>query len=70
LRTTSRTIVDGDRPNRRAIERRDSPAAKPREISSRSRNDNRNGERGDSTTTGRRNLATSPHTVRWCRPIC
>jgi hypothetical protein len=55
LRATSRTIVDGDLPNRPAIDRRDSPAASPREISSRSRNDNRNGERIGSGATGRRN---------------
>jgi hypothetical protein len=56
LRATSRTIVDGDRPNRRAIERRDSPTANPREISSRSRKDNRNRERTGSTRAGRRNF--------------
>jgi hypothetical protein len=34
-------IVDGARPNRSAIDRHDSFAAIPREISSRSANDNR-----------------------------
>ena len=42
---TSREIVDGDRPSRRAIDRNDSPPARPREISSRSVNDNRNADR-------------------------
>jgi hypothetical protein len=53
LTFTSREIVDGDLPSRRAIERRDSPPARPREISSRSVNDNRNGERCRSGTGGR-----------------
>jgi hypothetical protein len=52
---TSREIVDGDRPNRRAIARSASPLARPREISSRSVNDNRNGDRVRSGTGGRRN---------------
>jgi hypothetical protein len=51
--TFSREIVDGDRPNLRAIDRRDSPPARPREISSRSANDNRNGERLRTGTGGR-----------------
>ena len=42
---TSREIVDGARPSRAAIDRIDSPPASPREISSRSHSDNRNGER-------------------------
>ena len=53
-RATSREIVDGDRPNRRAIDRNDSPPARPREISSRSVNDNRNGDRTGSRAGGRR----------------
>ncbi len=39
LRATSRLSVDGARPNRRARTRSDSPAATPREISSRSTRD-------------------------------
>ena len=54
---TSREIVDGDRSSRRAINRNDSPPASPREISSRSVSDNRNGDRIGSGTNGRRNLA-------------
>src|SRR5260370_4755829 len=50
---TSREIVDGDLPSRRAIDRRDSPPAKPREISSRSVNDNRNCDRFRSAIGGR-----------------
>jgi len=52
---TSREIVDADRANRRAIDRNDSPPANPREISSRSVNDNRNADRTGSRTGGRRN---------------
>ena len=48
---TSREIVDGGRPSRRAIARNDSPPANPREISSRSANDNRNADRTGSGTT-------------------
>jgi hypothetical protein len=67
---TSREIVDGDRPSRRrAIDRNASPPASPREISSRSVNDNRNGDRTGSGTTGRRALAISFQTVRCARPI-
>jgi hypothetical protein len=66
---TSREIVDGDRPSRRAIDRSASPPARPREISSRSVNDNRNGDRIGSGTTGRRALAISFQTVRCARPI-
>jgi hypothetical protein len=61
---TSREIVDDDRPSRRAIDRSVSPPASPREISSRSDDDNRNGDRTGSGTTGRRDLAISPHTAR------
>jgi hypothetical protein len=39
LRPTSRLTVDADRPNRRAINRNDSPARTPHAISSRSRRD-------------------------------
>jgi hypothetical protein len=52
---TSREIVDGDRANRRAIDRNDSPPTNPREISSRSANDNRNADRTGSRAGGRRN---------------
>jgi hypothetical protein len=45
LRAISRDTVDGARPMCRAIARNDSPLAAPREISSRSSNDSRNGER-------------------------
>jgi hypothetical protein len=44
LRLISRLIVDGARPSRRAMHRTDSPAATPREISSRSSSDNRAGD--------------------------
>jgi hypothetical protein len=54
LAATSREIVDGARPNRRAIPRNDSPPANPREISSRSTNDNRNADRTGSRARGRR----------------
>jgi hypothetical protein len=54
LAATSREIVDGARPNRRAIARNDSPPTNPREISSRSTTDNRNGDRTDSRTGDRR----------------
>ena len=50
-----RETVDGARPNRRAIARNDSPAARPREISSRSTSDNRNGDRTGSRGGGRCN---------------
>ena len=40
LRVTSRDTVEGARPSRPAILRSDSPAASPREISSRSDSDN------------------------------
>ena len=43
LRLTSRDTVDGSRSSRRAMHRMDSPAARPREISSRSASDNRVG---------------------------
>jgi hypothetical protein len=46
LRAISRAIVDGARPNLAAIARPDSPANTPREISSRSANDSRNGAAG------------------------
>jgi len=42
---TSRLTVEGERPNPVAIARNDRSAAKPREISSRSANDNRNSRR-------------------------
>jgi hypothetical protein len=51
---TSRETVDGDRANRRAIDRNDSPPANPREISSRSVSANRNADRTRSGTAGRR----------------
>jgi hypothetical protein len=53
LRTTSRDTVDGDRPNRHAISRNESPATIPREISSRSANDSRNDDRFGSGFGGR-----------------
>ncbi len=43
---TSRLTVEGERPNPVALARNDRSAAKPREISSRSANDNRNSHRG------------------------
>jgi len=42
---TSRDTVEGARPIRAPIDRNDSPAANPREISSRSSSDSRNGDR-------------------------
>jgi hypothetical protein len=51
---TSREIVDEERPNRRAIDRNESPPANPREISSRSMSDNRNADRTGSGTSRRR----------------
>jgi len=39
LRANSLETVDGERPSRRAIDRTDSPAARPTAISSRSEND-------------------------------
>jgi len=45
LAFTSREIVDSTRPSRRAIDRSESPAAKPLEISSRSASDNLSGDR-------------------------
>ena len=55
---------------RRAIARNDSPLAAHREISSRSANDSRNGERERGAKGLRRDREMWPHTVRWCRPIC
>jgi hypothetical protein len=54
LAATSREIVDGDRSKRAAIDRNDSPPANPREISSRSDNDNRNADRTGSGAGGQR----------------
>jgi hypothetical protein len=45
LAFTSREIVDGTRPSRGAIDRSESPAAKPLEISSRSASDSLSGDR-------------------------
>jgi hypothetical protein len=45
LRFTSRVTVDGARPSLAAIPRHDSPAARPREMSSRSASDSCLGER-------------------------
>ena len=56
-------------PKPAAITRSDSPPASPREISSRSANDNRNGERRRAGTGGWRNFTTHAHTARWLRPI-
>jgi hypothetical protein len=61
---TSRLTVDGARPKRAAIVRSDSPLAKPREISSRSANDNRNGERRRAGVAGWRTFTTHAHTAR------
>ena len=47
---TSRHTVDGARPSRRAISLTGSPAASPREISSRSASDSRNGDRRGSAS--------------------
>jgi len=60
LEATSRDTVEGDRPNRRAIHRNDSPVANPREISSRSPNDNRSGHQSPAGT-GR----FHPAATRW-----
>jgi hypothetical protein len=69
LTFTSLEIVDGDLPSRRAIDRRDSPPASPREISSRSVNDNRNGERLRSGTAGRNIARRLLRTALCARPI-
>jgi hypothetical protein len=53
LRITSRETVDGDRPNRHAINRSESPATIPREIYSRSASDSRSGDRLGSALGGR-----------------
>jgi hypothetical protein len=45
LRLISRVIVEGARPRLVAINRHEAPAANPREISSRSANDNARDER-------------------------
>ena len=50
---TSRHTVDAFRPMRSAIVRNDSPAASPREISSRSSSDKRSGDRFRSGGVGR-----------------
>jgi hypothetical protein len=62
LAATSRDTVDGERPNRRAIHRNDWPPASPREISSRSLNDNRNRHQS-AAGTGRRH----PAATTWVR---
>jgi hypothetical protein len=54
LRATSRDTVDGARPSRRAITRNESPAAIPREISSRSAGVTCSRDRFASTGSGRR----------------
>jgi hypothetical protein len=59
LPATSRHTVDGARPGPLAIRRNDSPAASPREISSRSASDNRSGERFGSRLAGRCNATTA-----------
>src|SRR5918995_81796 len=53
LRATSRDTVDGARASRPAMTRSDSPAARPREISSRSAVDSRSGDRIGSRAGGR-----------------
>jgi hypothetical protein len=65
LPRTSREIVDGARTRRAAIDRNDSPPAIPREISSRSSTDNRNGERTGSGFGTRFNRNTYRRTA--CR---
>jgi hypothetical protein len=59
LAFTSREIVDGTRPNRRPIDRSESPAAKPREISSRSASDNLSGDRVGAGFGSRRSALTA-----------
>jgi hypothetical protein len=56
---TSRHTADGARPTVRAIARTGHPAARPREISSRSASDNRNGDRRGSRLAGRYNATTA-----------
>jgi hypothetical protein len=65
---TSRDTVDGDRSNPPAIWRNDWPATRPREISSRSAGDNRNGDRFRSRGAGRDNANTARRIA--CRDRC
>jgi hypothetical protein len=69
LPATSREIVDGARPNRPAITRNDAPPTNPREISSRSANDNRNVDRTNSRPGGRRTNRKCSATAYRPRPI-
>jgi hypothetical protein len=68
LCATSRDTVDGDRPNPTAIARNDRPATRPREISSRSTGDNRNGDRFRSPGGGFDNEITARRIA--CRERC
>jgi len=56
---TSRHTVDAQRPIPRAIARTDRPAARPREISSRSASDSLSGDRRGSHLAGRYNATTA-----------
>jgi hypothetical protein len=56
---TSRHTVDAQRPIPRAIARTDRPAARPREISSRSASDSLSGDRRGSRFAGRYNATTA-----------
>jgi hypothetical protein len=69
LPLTSREIVDGARPSRRAIEQSDAPPARPREISSRSTSDSRSGDRFDSGFRGRSSLLMYLRIAHRDRPI-
>jgi hypothetical protein len=64
LAATSRHTVDGARPTARAIARTDRPAARPREISSRSASDSLSGDRCGSRLAGRYN-ATTARRIAW-----
>ena len=61
LRATSRDNVDGARPSRPAVTRSDSPAARPREISSRSAVDSFSGDRFGSRRGDRFSRFTAQH---------
>ncbi len=69
---TSRHTVDGERPIPRAIARTDRPAARSREISSRSASDSLSGDRCGSRFAGRysattaRRIAWRDRLISWC----
>ena len=66
----SRHTVDGARPIPSAIRRIDNPAASPREISSRSRSDNRNALRSRGLGRAPPADAMNVRNDEFCRPKC